>query len=310
MGVRSRLAGILRFFTEARSTTAPNATIPAHSFTPKGDEASIDTVLATKYQGSLMTAVPDGTAQGGNKRGIAAVDWQLSRVSAADVASGQSSTIGGGFANRASGQDSTVAGGTQNVASGEAATVAGGSVNQATAQSATVGGGDSNVASGYGATVPGGSENTASGYYSTAIGTGATARHQAELAHSNGGTAQGGFIVAGVQTTNATPTQLTLDGAAKIVPVNDEVWGFRVRVVGRCTAASKAFVTDLEFAVTNFGGTLTQLGSTEVGFSRATGSTTWTAVVYVSGDDVSVTVTGAVGETVDWSADFWYGRVG
>ena len=42
MGVRSRLAGILRFFTEARSTTAPNATIPAHSFTPKGDEASIE----------------------------------------------------------------------------------------------------------------------------------------------------------------------------------------------------------------------------------------------------------------------------
>lgn len=219
--------------------------------------------------------------------------------------------IGGGDGNTASDSGAVVGGGAGNQATADNSTVAGGSQNQATAQSATVGGGDSNVAAGYAATVPGGSENTANGDYSMAIGAAATARHQAEFAHSNGGSAQGGFIVAFGQTTNDTPAQLTLGGvSSKIVPINDEVWGFRVRVVGRCTAASKALVTDLEFAVTNFGGTLAQLGSTEVGFSRATGSTTWTAVVYVSGDDVSVTVTGAVDETVDWSADFWYGRVG
>lgn len=52
------------------------------------------------------------------------------------------------------------------------------------------------------------------------------------------------------------------------------------------------------------------MGTTEVGLNKNTGSPTWTAAVYVSGDNVSITVTGAVGETVDWSADFWYGKVG
>lgn len=227
-----------------------------------------------------------------------------------NVASDGYATIGGGTGNVANQGNTTIGGGESNTASADNATIGGGQSNQATAQSATVGGGDSNVATGVGATVPGGSENSAFGGYSVAIGLAATARHYGEFAQSNGGLAQHGSMVAGAQTTNATPAQVTLDGTNMIVPTSDEVWGIRARVSARCVAASKAFVTDLEFAVTNFGGTLVQLGSTEVGFSRSTGATTYAAAVYVSGNDVSVTVTGAIGESVDWAVDFWYCKVG
>ncbi len=79
-----------------------------------------------------------------------------------DTASGDYSTVGGGFDNTASYWYATVGGGGANVASGQAATVGGGSSNTATAWTATVGGGVGNTASDYHATVSGGSGNTAS----------------------------------------------------------------------------------------------------------------------------------------------------
>ena len=215
--------------------------------------------------------------------------------SAGGAASGEGSAVGGGTANTASGDWSVVSGGQQNTASGN--------------QSSVIGG-DSNEAAGANSTVLGGSENGASGVASVAMGVGAVSRHYGEFAQSNGGLAQHGSMVASAQTTNATPVQVTLNGTDLIQPTTGEVWGLRARVSARCAAASKAFVTDLEFAVTAFGGVLTQLGSTEVGFSRATGSTTYAAAVYVASDGVSVTVTGAVGESVDWAVDFWYCKVG
>lgn len=216
---------------------------------------------------------------------------------------------GGGTSLVLGGTSTTL--GESNVASGVSSAVAGGEQNQALGQSSTVGGGDSNTASGYGAVVPGGSENFAEGGYSVAVGGGAHARHRGEFAQSNGALGQAGKILSvGFQTTDATPTQATLNGAsAMIVPTDNEVWGFRARIVAKAPAVSKALVTDLEFAVTNFGGTLTQLGTTDTGFDKKTGSTTWTAAVHVSGDNVSVTVTGAVGETVTWFVDFWYTKL-
>lgn len=227
-----------------------------------------------------------------------------------NTASDGYATIGGGSGNTASQANATIGGGQGNTASGDDATVAGGSSNQATGQSATVGGGEANIAAGYAATVIGGSENTASGDFSVAIGASATARHHGEFAQAISPTNQRGQMVMAAQTTNATPAQATLNGTDFIVPTNNEVWRFRAGIAARCVAASKAWAYDLEFAVTNFGGTLAQLGTTDVGFDKKTGSTTWTAAVYVSGDNVSITVTGAAGETVDWTVDFWYVKVG
>jgi hypothetical protein len=78
---------------------------------------------------------------GGNARGTDAVDWQRIRTNAAQVASGNTSVIGGGAENTASGVGSVVGGGQQNTAEGLASVVAGGTQNVAQGLGATVGGG-------------------------------------------------------------------------------------------------------------------------------------------------------------------------
>ena len=115
-------------------------------------------VLQPLGTGALQAQKTDSTATGGNARGTNATDWQTSRTTAAQVASGTQTTIGGGI---------------NNTASGTVATVAGGTGNAATQAYASILGGISNGAAGYGGVVCGGYTNQASGYFSF-IGTGYT----------------------------------------------------------------------------------------------------------------------------------------
>lgn len=93
--------GGLSHFTEARNDSSPNATVPVVSLTATGAEANIDVAIVPKGTGAILSAVPDGTSAGGNKRGANAFDLQLLRATAADVASGQASITLGGQRNRA-----------------------------------------------------------------------------------------------------------------------------------------------------------------------------------------------------------------
>ena len=119
--------------------------------------------------------------EGGNTRGLYAIDLQGERSDPAQVASGNYSVIAGGasntasgnyavlsggFQNSASGDVSTIGGGAQNSAGGIYATVAGGELNQAGGAHASVGGGYSNQAQGTGSVIGGGSQNQVS----TALG--------------------------------------------------------------------------------------------------------------------------------------------
>jgi hypothetical protein len=134
--------------------------------------------------GSLMASAPDGTPTGGDARGQWAVDFQMYRGNAYEVASGNNSVIGGGGQNTASGNASVIAGGTGNFATAQWATVGGGFGNQVYSDygtvvggisnrvdpdsvRSTVGGGDSNIASGSVATIAGGYNNQTRGDYST-----------------------------------------------------------------------------------------------------------------------------------------------
>jgi hypothetical protein len=87
-----------------------------------------------------------------------------------DTASGNWSTVSGGYRNTAGGSRATVGGGYSNTARGERATVGGGGSNHADTLYATVSGGSSNVASGADATVGGGHSNAANGDYATISG--------------------------------------------------------------------------------------------------------------------------------------------
>jgi hypothetical protein len=171
--------------------------------------ASFDDQPTLAVIGSVSAAVlahlPDSTAAGGNVRGNYAVDLQILRTAATQVASGSQSVVLGGQSNTASATQSTVCGGINNNASGQ--------------QSAVLGG-NANGASGLGAVSLGGSSNVASGNNSITMGTGAVSDLFAAV------TQAGGLIAAGrraqfsrqvlraISAANTTPVRLTADGAA------------------------------------------------------------------------------------------------
>jgi hypothetical protein len=154
---------VARLFNSGVNSTTP---VTAISEAPVG-VANADIALVAKGTGATLAQVPDGTAAGGNKRGIAATDWQKSRTINTYVASGNYSTVGGGQNNTASATLATIGGGDSNTSSGTRSTIAGGNGNTASSSYSFVGGGQSNTAqTNTHATVCGGNGNTASGQYS------------------------------------------------------------------------------------------------------------------------------------------------
>jgi hypothetical protein len=155
-------------------------------------------------ESSNVTITDNGAIQttGGNVRGTDSVDLQANRSSAAQVASGNQSTIGGGTNNTASGQFSTVAGGGTNQATQAQATVGGGFTNNATGAESTVAGGNTNTASGSAATVGGGQGNTANGPSATIAG---------GLSNTVSGARS---VVGGGQSNNASGGNATIAGGA------------------------------------------------------------------------------------------------
>jgi len=211
-------SGGLTNFTEAVSTSAPNATVPVASFTATNAATNVDATLRPKGTGALTANVADNTATGGDKRGSNSVDWQASRSASTQVASGNYATISGGQNNTASGGTSTVGGGTSNSAIGSQATVAGGNSNtaggsailypavgggfsnSATKDWGVVSGGRANAASQDGSAILGGRDNTASGTYAS-IGGGQN--NTASGAHA---------CISGGQNNTASGTQATIPG--------------------------------------------------------------------------------------------------
>lgn len=121
--------------------------------------------LPVPGQPSKVTITDNGALRadgsGGNARGTDAIDLQVNRSGATQVASGNFSTISGGQNNTASAAGSTAGGGGGNTASGISSVVSGGAANQATALTSGVGGGNTNVARSQGSYVGGGENNIA-----------------------------------------------------------------------------------------------------------------------------------------------------
>jgi hypothetical protein len=130
----------------------------------------------------------DGTIEGGNTRGNFAVDLQMVRSNANQVAGSSFAVIIGGENNRVTAGYSTIIGGTNNIASGAYAFVGGGSGNSlplGASQYIVLNGGLGNTATGYGSVVgggvsnnntssrgviSGGESNTTSGSHATVVG--------------------------------------------------------------------------------------------------------------------------------------------
>ena len=164
--------------------------------------------------GALQAQATTSTTAGGNVRGANAVDWQTSRGSAGQVASGAQSVVAGGINNTASGQYSVVAG-LGNTSSGSVS---------------YIGGGNGNAASSDYSTIVSGRNNTSAGYFNF-IGTG----------QSNSGTASAA-VTTQSGTMNAT-TAVTLSGSNANIKVGQLITGTSIALYTYVAAISGTALT-------------------------------------------------------------------
>lgn len=199
-------------FTESLSTASPNNTINAARLIVNVASTNGDLILSPKGTGAIQAHLADNGTAGGNKRGTSSTDFQRSRTSSAQVASGNYSVICGGDQNITSSSYSFIGGGSNNSCSGIVGVISGGGTNVvgSTAYGGTISGGQANsVSSRYG-TIPGGTGGNTRGVegalvYGGAVGT------QRQL---------GRYLLSCDETTNATLTRLTTNRNTTILPSN------------------------------------------------------------------------------------------
>lgn len=307
--------GGLTNFTEGVNTASPNATAPYVYLIPNNGATRVDIALVPKsVNGAFSLAVADGSLTGGNKRGTAAVDLQLVRASAGNVASGASSALIGGESNTAGGASATNAGGNGNSVSASRAFNGGGQSNAVSGVAAANIGGTSNSASANGAVTLGGSNNTASGLASVAHGTLANTR-SIYNARAMGCAANNQVLEVPLYaaTTNATPTILRSDSSAAAatnqyaLPSSRSAM-VRVRVIARQSAGTgtgDSAAWDIAVLIKNIAGLTSIVGSpTLTALFADSGASTWAVAVTADNtlDVLNVTVTGEASKTIQWTA--------
>jgi len=265
--------------------------------------------------GAVTAHAADGTTAGGENRGLRAVDWQTSRSNAANVASGNTSTIGGGSDNQTPGGGATIAGGLGNLAY-DVAAIGGGQSNRASPYAA-VAGGLSNQASAEYSSITGGRGSFANGHYSRAGGYSSDARgiYGADVYASGQRAARGDHqrmeLVARGTTTGATSTALTTDGgsagsANQLILPNNSSTTVLVKVTGNVRGASgmwgSLYVIDIKrganAAATAIEGTPTTVHST----NTTGGGVTFALTADTTNGGLRGTATGDTGLTIDWTA--------
>ncbi|MBE2232866.1 MAG: hypothetical protein IAE85_05170 [Anaerolinea sp.] len=158
-------------WTPSTNTSSPNNTVNASRLLVASGSTNADAVIQPKGAGAVMAQLPTASAAGGDKRGQYAVDWQMQRDNANEVAEGNSSVICGGYGNRVATSYCTVGGGLYcRITGGDAGTIAGGSNNAISASVGTIGGGQGNSNSGLGSTIAGGISGNITGYYAAITG--------------------------------------------------------------------------------------------------------------------------------------------
>ena len=313
------VSGSASTWTVSVSQTVTSTTITGTAYT-----FTISQAATTAAGVTLSFYTPHGVVVGGGN----------------NQATGAYSFIGGGgdagtAANRntASGDWSFVGGGIKNVASGNGAFIGGGGLNSASAISGNtasgvssfVGGGNSNTANGLYASILGGFGNVASGQVSSSIGSYATTRGilgntvfaacQAPITASVG-VSQSALLVLAKQTTDATATVLTSDGAAasgtnQVILPNNSAYYFKGSVISTAQfalattatagAAGTATITFATQTVAPFivGQTIVVAGVTPTGYNgtQTVTACTVTSVSYNNATTAAQTVAGTVTAT-------------
>ena len=303
----STIAG-LTYFTESENTSSPNNTVSANRFIATGSASNIDAVLEPKGTGAILAQLPDNATSGGNKRGDRAVDWQLNRNNANQVASGEYAVIGGGQRNRVAGYPcSTVAGGQDcKITSGGNSFIGGGYLNTCSGSA--------------GSTILAGTYNTCDDAYSTIIGHRAKSRWRgsiifganASTAIGNNGGEQSSITHYKGSTTNATATTIgtagnTPDTLRSITLPNNSAYGFTMTVIGAVGSGGNTSMWKFEGLIkrgANSASTAIVGNVVKNRIAYDSGASAWdVAVTANTSGSLVVTVTGQASTTIRWIAN-------
>lgn len=306
--------GGLLYFTENRNTTTPNATIPAHQFIASGAESAIDAVFSPKGSGAILAQIPDNTTTGGNKRGSYAIDLQMQRTNANQVASAARCFIGGGQRNIVTDTESgtiagygnsiaspySVAGGFSNTisAGGGSSALFGESNSVGASHAAAFGAGSTNTVNGYSAVF--GRLNNASQTYVFVSGYQALANFYGVRLHGHGqisrkGDNQRGDIAMWRSITGTAQTDLFLDGSsAKPTMQSNGVWNFTVSVVAVTSVVGNgtgtlgdSYAITLSGCIKRIGNTTALVGSIQTIMAAQADTGINSSVVTVTADDTN-----------------------
>ncbi len=246
-------------------------------------------IMIAPNGGALIAAVPDGSAAGGVARGAGAVDFQMGRTIATQVASGSSAGVLGGSGNTASG-DHSIAAGNSNAVSGASAT-AFGYGNQITGPSSSA---------------PGGANGADRGRVGTLIWSSDTS--------VSSGLRQTSKQLLGAITNDATPTRLTADsqppnGTNSVNVQSWSLYALRLVVAARHYQNPDAAIWVLDGLLVHCGAGSTSVtlmgggaGIAPTRFIGAAGSWSISVAPDYTNSGVAVTVTGASGTTLHWTA--------
>jgi hypothetical protein len=310
-------------------TASPNNVVNYVGVGITGGTTNVGLALVPKGSGPLSLAVPNGLASGGNARGANAIDLQIARSAATQVASGGNSiaiganstasntaaiaigestastglnTISIGIGNSATFYDSVCIGKNNSAALGG---VAIGWANTANNTGVAIG---QNCITSTNTAVALGANSVASGAYSFATGFRAEADRYGQRAHAAGRFAANGDAiysrsVVRNKTTNASPTTLFADAARLTIPAG-KVFAFVAHVTGIKSDGSAVAQYVRKGCIKRIGASTSLVGSIEtIGTDHEDNASTDVAI---TADDTNealdISVTGIASETWRWVA--------
>jgi hypothetical protein len=302
-GTWASVSGGLVNISETLHTASPNNTVNAEQLEVTGGTTNVDLVLTPKGTGAFIVGnEPDGTTTGGNKRGIGAVDLQITRTANTQVASGLRSFVVG-YQSTASGEGA-IALGTTCSASGLGAVALG--------RGCTASGNRSFAA---------GDAATASADYTVALGAGVATAHGCTAVGSNssanrrgmfvfsstqfsaiGDSQSAAFVIANKTTTN-TPVELYLNGSTTRLTIpSGKVFSGTVNIVGVKSDGTAVARYLRQVTIKNVAGTTSLVGSViTLGTDEAAG-TSISITANDTNDALNIEVTGVTSETWRWVA--------
>ncbi|RTL21654.1 MAG: hypothetical protein EKK55_15650 [Rhodocyclaceae bacterium] len=280
-------------FTGSQNTSSPNDTVNASRLLVSASSTNADFVAQPKGTGAILAQLPDSTATGGNKRGERAVDLQMIRNSASQVASG-SRSFTAGQGNTASGTCASAIG-LLNVSSGSNS-VALGAGNESSAYSSVSLG------------------NYGKAYIDGQVSFGVIA----QLSPSTTGLCQSSIVTLCANTTNATPTLMkaadTVSSFAQIHPVVNSNCAihFVAKIIGKSSGGDVAtFMRD--GVIKNISGTTSLVGSIgTIGTDRSDAGLSSCTVAITANDTtdrLDVEITGVSSTTIRWTCTLIYTEV-